>query len=66
MSHSNIIMYVESFIDGPNLYIVMDFADGGDLSSGVQRRKASGALFEEHEAMNFFVQVGTHSSGEHA
>lgn len=29
MKHPNIVGYKESFLDGGNLYIVMDFADGG-------------------------------------
>lgn len=33
MKHPNIVGYKESFLDGGNLYIVMDFADGGMLSS---------------------------------
>lgn len=29
--HNNIIKYYSSFIDGNCLYIVMEYADGGDL-----------------------------------
>ena len=29
MKHPNIVAYKESFLDSGNLYIVMDFADGG-------------------------------------
>ena len=42
MHHSNICAYVESFLNPPRnnvLYIVMDYADGGDLSGAVERRK---------------------------
>lgn len=30
MSHSNITMYIESFVEASKLYIVMEHADGGD------------------------------------
>lgn len=29
--HNNIIKYYSSFLDGNCLYIVMEFADGGDM-----------------------------------
>jgi serine/threonine protein kinase len=32
MSHFNITMYIESFVESSKLYIVMEHADGGDLS----------------------------------
>lgn len=57
MHHSNIAMYVESFIEGSRLYIVMEFADGGDLSGAIQRRKDSKTKWPENEVMRMFVQV---------
>ena len=33
MHHSNITMYIESFVESSKLYIVMEFADGIDLST---------------------------------
>ena len=48
MHHSNIAMYIESFIEGSRLYIVMEHADGGDLSGAITRRKEGGKL-----SMNF-------------
>jgi NIMA (never in mitosis gene a)-related kinase len=57
MTHSNITMYIESFMDESKLYIVMEHADGGDLTSAIQRRAALGQKWPEHEAMFMFVQV---------
>jgi len=60
MHHSNICAYVESFLNQPRndvLYIVMDYADGGDLSSAVERRKKTKRPFSESEVMNVFVQI---------
>jgi NIMA (never in mitosis gene a)-related kinase len=57
MTHSNITMYIESFVEGSKLYIVMEHADGGDLSGAIQRRAATGSRWPEHEVMFIFVQV---------
>jgi NIMA (never in mitosis gene a)-related kinase len=58
MKHSNIISYVESFLEKSNLYIVMDFADGGDLSDKIKEKKKSGlGRFSEDEVMAIFVQL---------
>lgn len=39
MHHSNIVTYVESFVEREKLYIVMDYADGGDLAKAIERRR---------------------------
>lgn len=57
MTHSNITMYIESFVENSKLYIVMEHADGGDLTAAVQRRKASGQRWPEEEVMRIFVQI---------
>lgn len=57
MHHSNIAMYVESFIEGSRLYIVMEHADGGDLSGAITRRKEGGKPWPENEVMRMFVQI---------
>lgn len=57
MHHSNIAMYVESFIEGSRLYIVMEHADGGDLGGAIARRKESGKPWPENEVMRMFVQI---------
>lgn len=57
MNHSNITMYIESFVEGSKLYIVMENADGGDLSGAIQRRKQAGKKWPEDEVMRIFVQI---------
>ena len=57
MSHSNITMYVESFVEGSKLYIVMEHADGGDLSSHISNKRKSGVRWSEEEVMRMFVQI---------
>jgi NIMA (never in mitosis gene a)-related kinase 1/4/5 len=57
MHHSNIAMYVESFVENSKLYIVMEYADGGDLSAAIQRKKKSNEFWNEDEVMRIFVQI---------
>ncbi|KAJ1429395.1 kinase-like domain-containing protein, partial [Ochromonadaceae sp. CCMP2298] len=57
MNHSNITMYIESFVENEKLYIVMENADGGDLSGAIQSRKKDAKLWDEEEVMRIFVQI---------
>lgn len=57
MKHSNIIAYHDSFFDGPKMYIIMEYADGGDLAAKIKDRKTDNHRFEEKEIMFIFVQV---------
>lgn len=57
MNHSNITMYIESFVENAKLYIVMENADGGDLSAAVQNRKKDMKYYDEEEVMRIFVQI---------
>ncbi|XP_019621504.1 PREDICTED: serine/threonine-protein kinase Nek1-like isoform X1 [Branchiostoma belcheri] len=55
MKHTNIVSYQESFEEVGNLYIVMDFCDGGDLYQRINAQR--GILFPEDQVMNWFVQL---------
>ena len=57
MSHSNIVMYIESFVENAKLHIVMEFADGGDLTQAIERRKKESKYWSEDEVMRIFVQI---------
>ena len=57
MNHSNIVMYIESFVENSKLFIVMELADGGDLGAAVSARKAKNNYWTEEEAMRIFVQI---------
>lgn len=57
MNHSNITMYIESFVENAKLYIVMENADGGDLSAAIQARKKDMKYWDEEEVMRIFVQI---------
>mmetsp|Transcript_50325 Transcript_50325/g.119644 ORF Transcript_50325/g.119644 Transcript_50325/m.119644 type:complete len:524 (-) Transcript_50325:214-1785(-) len=55
--HSNIIAFVSSFREGPSLYIVMEYADGGDLAAKILARKDANRPFSESEVMFVFLQL---------
>jgi len=57
MNHSNITLYIESFVEASKLYIVMEHADGGDLTAAVGKRRESGTRWGEDEVMRIFVQI---------
>jgi len=57
MNHSNIVLYIESFVENSKLYIVMELADGGDLSAAIAKRKEAKVFFTEEEVMRIFVQI---------
>ena len=45
MKHPNIVAYLESFEERGNLYIVMDYCDGGDLYKKINDQR--GRLIQE-------------------
>ncbi|KAH8054327.1 serine/threonine kinase [Aureococcus anophagefferens] len=55
--HSNICRYVASFADEPSqkFYLVMEYADGGDLAGAINRRRSAGRYWPEADAMSIFV-----------
>eukprot|EP00039_Didymoeca_costata_P011039 m.151573 g.151573 ORF g.151573 m.151573 type:complete len:771 (+) comp15040_c0_seq9:89-2401(+) len=55
MRHPNIISFCESFEKGAQLCIVMDYADGGDLSNKLASQR--GRLLPEVQALDWFVQI---------
>lgn len=61
MKHSNIISHIDTFMEGARLYIVMEYADGGDLAAKIKDRKdgphGEVLRFQECEVMFVFVQI---------
>ena len=55
LNHPNIVKYVESFQENGRLYIVMEYADGGDLSQLIERRGRK--LLSESDVMHYFIQI---------
>lgn len=50
LSHPYIVTYIDSFEQNGNLYIVMEYCDGGDLYTRIQ--KQHGNLFQEEVCVN--------------
>jgi len=64
LSHPNIVAFEDAFVDRPTkkLCIVMEFADGGDLSCMLKRHESGqqargGAGLDEEHALGLFVQL---------
>ena len=55
LSHPFIVTYIDSFQEKGNLYIAMEYADGGDLAGKLQ--KLGGKLMSEEEALHYFIQI---------
>nr|XP_045605280.1 serine/threonine-protein kinase Nek5-like isoform X2 [Procambarus clarkii] len=57
--HSSIIRYKEYFmLEGPaTMCLVMEYADGGDLSLRVKAARRKGEMLDEHSILYWFVQV---------
>nr|XP_032831819.1 serine/threonine-protein kinase Nek1-like [Petromyzon marinus] len=55
MRHPNIVSYKESFEERGNLYIVMDYCEGGDLFKRINAQK--GVLFSEDQILDWLVQL---------
>ena len=58
LHHPHIIAYRESFLEDlfATLYIVMEFADAGDLQSLVRSRAKAGQRFSEREVLRLLAQ----------
>lgn len=55
LDHPNITAYKESFSDQRYLYIVMEYANGGDLHDLIKNQKLKGQLFDEDTIWNYFL-----------
>ncbi|XP_052607754.1 serine/threonine-protein kinase Nek3 isoform X5 [Peromyscus californicus insignis] len=55
MKHPNIVAFKEAFEAEGNLYIVMEYCDGGDLMQKIKQQK--GKLLPEDTILNWFIQI---------
>ncbi|TRY82353.1 hypothetical protein DNTS_006251 [Danionella cerebrum] len=58
LKHPHVISWIETFFDATdeNVYIVMDYCDGGTLDDHIKERNC-GEHFAESKIMDWFVQV---------
>lgn len=54
LNHPNIIAYYGSFLENDIFHIVMEYADGGDLSQKIQGAKEP---FSEDQILKWFIQI---------
>ena len=55
LRHPYIVSYIESFTERGNLHIIMEYADGGDLSQKIE--KQHGRYFSENDILDIFSQL---------
>ncbi|KXJ28678.1 Serine/threonine-protein kinase Nek1 [Exaiptasia diaphana] len=54
LKHKNIIRYKDALQEGINFYIVMEFAEGGDLYTRIKQSKG---LFQQEQILDWFTQL---------
>eukprot|EP01062_Namystynia_karyoxenos_P060353 TRINITY_DN5190_c0_g1_i1.p1 TRINITY_DN5190_c0_g1~~TRINITY_DN5190_c0_g1_i1.p1 ORF type:complete len:398 (+),score=80.25 TRINITY_DN5190_c0_g1_i1:166-1359(+) len=57
LDHPNITKFVEAFEEGPEVYIVMEHADGGDLADRIALQRSRGVHFDEPTVSAYLVQL---------
>jgi NIMA (never in mitosis gene a)-related kinase len=65
LDHPNIIKHLGSFIDGNDLYIVLELAGGGDLSKLISYFAKEGKLIPERTIWKYFSQISDALSHMH-
>ena len=55
LNHPYIVKYIESFQERGTLHIVMEYADGGDLSQKIER--SGKGLMKESDILKDFIQI---------
>ncbi|CAE8628866.1 unnamed protein product [Polarella glacialis] len=56
LTHRHIVAYYDTFMKNSTLYIVMEFADDGDLSTAIKKRREDDTPYSEVDAMTIFGQ----------
>ena len=59
LQHPHIVAYVDSYRDGDNLCILMEYANDGDLASRIAAKKRAGAHFSETEVLTILHQAAS-------
>uniref|UniRef100_A0A4W3JZR5 non-specific serine/threonine protein kinase n=1 Tax=Callorhinchus milii TaxID=7868 RepID=A0A4W3JZR5_CALMI len=55
MMHPNIVTFLDSFEEKQNLYIAMEYCDGGDLMHKISGQR--GVAIAEEQVLDWFVQI---------
>lgn len=57
VKHKNIVSYCEAFVEGDALFIVMEFAERGDINSIVSKAKRKNAYIPEDTIWCYLMQI---------
>jgi len=57
LSHPNIIKYIDSKILNNKVYIIMEYADDGDLKAKIKQHKQKNIPFKEENIINWFIEI---------
>ncbi|KAG5846275.1 hypothetical protein ANANG_G00148050 [Anguilla anguilla] len=57
LKHPFIVQYNDSFEDDMNVYIVVEYCEGGDLSQEIKKQKDTGEYFPEDQILTWFVEI---------
>ena len=57
MQHTNIIRYCDAFTERDNLYIVMEFAERGDIYHKIKKYREANRCMREEVIWSYFIQM---------
>jgi NIMA (never in mitosis gene a)-related kinase 1/4/5 len=57
LNHDNIIKYIDSFFDTETVYIVMEYAEGGDLNQYIRQCKENNSYIAEIQVWKWLIQL---------
>lgn len=66
LDHPNIIKHLESFIEGRELLLVLEYAEAGDLKRQLRKALERQARFDERVIWKYFAQVAEAMAHMHA
>ena len=57
ISHFNVIKYCDAFVERNNLYIVMEYAEHGDIFRQITKKKEANKYMREEVVWVYFLQI---------
>lgn len=57
IKHKNIVRYCEAFVEGDALFIVMEFAERGDINGTIKKAKRKNAYVPEDTIWCYLMQI---------